>query len=86
MRTRPASLNPSAIHVLRLLHDSDLILTPTVIQRNTTLGKKTVSTALEDLTDAGLVTKIERGHYRTTQKGRAYIRGELDAGEIENVE
>lgn len=47
--------------------------------------QNTFSRRMNRLSEAGLLEKIdaERGYYVLTEKGREYLAGELDAGELE---
>ena len=63
-----------------------LVLSPKVIAKNIGKSRVQVSKRLPVLVDYGLVTRVERGYYEITELGEAYLEGELDASELEQVE
>ena len=62
-----------------------LVATPAVIEMNVDYQRTHVSNRLGELLDAGLVEYYdeERAAYQITDRGRAYLAGELDADELE---
>lgn len=60
-----------------------LVLSPTIIGENIDKSREEVNRRLSTLTDRGLVDHVDRGRYRITDSGRAYLTGELDASELE---
>lgn len=70
---------PTDHFLLELLEETDLILSPAVLARNLDYNRVTVSRRLTELTDYGLVERVDRGYYRITDAGVAYLDGELDA-------
>lgn len=83
MRPRVEWMNQTDDRVLELLEESDLILTPAVIAKNLEYTRNWVSRRVGKLEDAGLVEPVDSGYYRITERGRAYLAGELDAHELE---
>jgi len=73
---------PTDDRILEAL-ESGLRLTPAVIAENIDRTRQHVSRRLSDLTDHGLVEKPNRGYYEITDRGRAYLSGELGADELE---
>ncbi|ELY97918.1 helix-turn-helix domain-containing protein [Natrialba asiatica] len=69
--------------ILETLSDSSLILSPRVLAVNTDYSRHYLSTRLGKLRDAELVDRIDEGLYQITDRGRAYLAGELDAEELE---
>ena len=69
--------------ILETLGDSDLVLSPRVLSANTDYSRHYLSTRLGKLRDAGLVDRVDEGLYRITDRGVAYLEGELDAEELE---
>lgn len=76
---------PTDDRILEVL-DSGLRLTPAVIAENIDKSRTHVSRRLSDLTDHGLVEKPKRGYYELTDRGRAYLAGELDAADLEDID
>lgn len=77
----------SAFHVLQSLDDvsetSVEVLSPAVIAYNLDYSQTNIHDKLAELKEAGLVDKIEKGRYRITDKGRAYLDGEIEPEELE---
>lgn len=69
--------------ILETLADSDLVLSPRVLSTNTDYSRHYLSTRLGELRDSGLVDRVDEGLYQITDRGRAYLDGELDASELE---
>ncbi len=76
---------PGDDRILEILEESGLILSPAIISANLDLTRQHVSSRLSELQEHGLVESAEtgRGHYRITDRGRAYLAGDLDADELE---
>ncbi|MFB6172607.1 MAG: winged-helix domain-containing protein [Haloarculaceae archaeon] len=69
--------------ILELLATADLALPPTAIavnleRRGVDVSRRTVQRRLAELRDQGLVEKAldEKGYYRTTERGRAFVADE----------
>ncbi|MWG36941.1 transcriptional regulator [Halomarina oriensis] len=69
--------------ILEVLNTSELILTPSVIAINIHKSREEVSRRLSELLKRGFVVKVQRGKYRVSEDGAAYLDGELDASELE---
>lgn len=65
----------------------ELAATPGMIELNIDYGRTHISNRLKQLRDADLVEYFdeERGAYKITDHGRAYLAGELDADDLEDV-
>lgn len=68
---------------LRLLAESDLVLSPALLhynlrRRGATFSLNTVHRHLSEMVEEGLVEKVEEseGYYAITDKGRAYLNDE----------
>lgn len=83
MRPRVEWMNQTDDRVLELLAESGLILTPAVIAKNLEYTRNWVSRRIGKLEDAGLVEPVDSGYYRITDRGRAYLSGEIGADELE---
>ncbi|MFC3960355.1 winged-helix domain-containing protein [Halovivax cerinus] len=76
--------------ILEFLADHDLELPPKPLYRNLNrhgheIGYSTVRLRLSELDDHGLIRQTEDGgYYEITEKGRAYLDGELDASDLED--
>jgi len=76
---------PGDDRILEILDESGLILSPSIISANLDLTRQHVSSRLSELREHSLVESVNtgRGHYRITDRGRAYLEGEIDAEELE---
>jgi predicted transcriptional regulator len=72
-------MTPMDDAILELFHSSELILTPAVIALNIDLSREAVNRRLRTLESHGLVERVARGKYRTTDLGERYLQGELHA-------
>lgn len=68
--------------LLETLEDSGLVLSPRILSENTDYSRHYVSERLAVLLDGDLVEKESDGIYRITEKGSAYLAGELDADDL----
>lgn len=72
-----------------LLNDPNepIIATPAVVEMNVDYAIAHVRNRLGELLDAGLVEYYDkdRGAYQITERGRAYLKGELDAEDLEGL-
>ena len=82
-RPRVSWMTQTDDRLLETLEDSNLVLSPRVLAFNTDYSRHHVSRRLAELKDANLVERVEEGMYRITDRGRAYLAGELDAAEFE---
>ena len=83
MRPRVDWMNQTDDRILELLDESDLILTPAVMARNLDYTRNWVSRRVGKLESAGLVEPVDSGYYRISDRGRAYLTGDLDAEDLE---
>ena len=80
-------MTPVDRDILELLQNGDqreLILTPGVIAANTDWKRQTVREHLLLLSDHGLVEYHDepRALYRLSERGRSYLRGEVDVDSL----
>ena len=83
MRPRVEWMNQTDDRILELLAESDLVLTPAVMARNLEYTRNWVSRRVGKLEDAGLVEPMDSGYYRISDRGRAYLAGDLDGDKLE---
>lgn len=69
--------------ILETLQSSGIILSPAVLAYNTDYTRNYVNKRLRILRDNGLVDRVDSGYYRITDRGCAYLSGELDADDLE---
>lgn len=84
MRQPADWMTPMDDRVLEVLN-AGLVLSPTIIAYNIDKSREAVGRRLSELSDAGLVNRIERGRYEITDRGREYLAGEIDADELEGA-
>lgn len=85
MRPRVEWMNQTDDRILELLDESDLILSPAVISVNLEYNRSWISRRISKLVDVGLVEAVNEGYYKITDRGRAYLSGELDADDLEDI-
>ena len=75
--------------ILELLDESNLTIPPMAIAFNIeNVSRPTVDRRLPKLEKAGLVKRYDdpRGYTKITDRGRAYLSGEIEAGDLESIE
>lgn len=73
--------------ILEFYNEKDIAAPPTVVSFNINgISHVTVKRRLPMLAEHGLLERYEEphGYYEITEKGREYLRGELDAEELED--
>jgi len=93
MRKRADWMNKASDPVLEVLDRAGVYMTRSAVNHNIQIhpgdqpGRSTVYEAFSDLVEHGLIEKDEgqATYYRITDKGRAYLEGELDASELDNA-
>lgn len=76
-------MNQTDDRVLELLDESSLELTPAALAHNLGYSRSWISRRTSKMADVGLVAADEDGYYGITDKGRAYLDGDLDADDLE---
>ena len=80
---QPANwMTPMDDRILEVLN-AGLVLSPTIIAYNIDKSREAVGRRLSELSEAGLVNRIDRGRYEITDQGNAYLVGDLDVSNIE---
>lgn len=74
--------------ILEAVGDPEILVvqSPAIIAYNLDMTRPHVSNRLSEFTAHGLVEKIADGRYQMTDRGRAYLEGELPAEELESDE
>lgn len=86
MRPLVSWMTKSDPAILELLQESGLELPPAVIAHNVSgVSHPTVKRRLPTLAEHGLVEKSseKQGYYRLTDRGTAYLSGDLDSEDLE---
>jgi hypothetical protein len=79
IRLSPDWMTPMDDYILQTLHQSELVLTPSIIALDIDRSREAVSRRLKELSQHGFVERIDRGKYEITPVGRQYLHGELPA-------
>ena len=85
-RPRVSWMTQADDRILETLADSGLTLSPRVLAANTDYSRHYISARLGELRDADLVDRVDEGLYVISDRGLAYLEGELDAEALENEE
>ncbi len=86
MRPLVSWMTKSDDAILELLDECGIVIPPRAIAFNIeNVSRPTIDRRLPKLEDAGLVERYDdpQGYTRITDRGRAYLAGELDADELE---
>lgn len=83
-RPRVSWMTQGDDRILETLESSDLVLSPAVLAYNTDYTRNYISKRMRKLRENGLVDRVDEGYYRITDRGRAYLSGEIKSGELEN--
>lgn len=67
---------PMDDEILEVFHNTELVLTPSIVAYNIGYSREEVNRRLRELTDNGLINRVERGKYRITELGNGYLSGE----------
>ena len=84
MRPRVEWMTRADDYILEFLDETDIVATPQVIAANIDYSRQYVNQRIRLLADNDLVQNTGDGLYRITERGRAYLDGELDADELSN--
>lgn len=69
--------------ILETLESSELVLSPRVIAENTDYTGNYINKRMKKLRENGLVNRVDDGLYEITEKGRAYLSGEVESDDLE---
>lgn len=85
MVDRPEWMTPTDLFILTSFNESNVfrVLGPTVIADNLDVTRAHASKRIALLVEHGLLEQIQDGKYRMTDRGRSFLRGELNADELE---
>ena len=84
MRPRVEWMTRADDYILEFLDETDIVATPQVIAANIDYSRQYVNQRIRLLADNDLVQNTGDGLYRITERGRAYLDGELGADELSN--
>ena len=72
--------------ILEFFEETEIAMPPAVVSYNITgVSHPTVKRRLPILAEHGLLAKVDdsKGYYQITDRGRAYLEGDLDAEDLE---
>lgn len=69
--------------ILETLDSSGLVLSPSIIAYNLDRSREGVAKRISKLEKYGLILREERGKYRITKTGTAYLQSNLDASSLD---
>lgn len=75
-------MNQCDNRILEFLDETDIVATPFVIASNIDYSRQYVNQRVRVLTTNDLLESKGDGLYRITDRGRAYLAGELDADDL----
>lgn len=77
MRQPADWMTPMDDRILEVLQSAGIVLSPSIIAYNLGKSREAVSRRLAELSNAGLVRKLERGKYEITSRGSNYLSGDF---------
>lgn len=86
MRPLVSWMTKSDPAILEIFEEAGIAIPPAVAEFNLEgVSKSTITRRLPVLVDHGLLEQVdeERGYYRITDRGRAYLEGELESDDLE---
>lgn len=88
MRPRVSWMTPADDTILEFFEEHSIALPPSAVAYNVDFSTTHVRNRMRKLADERLLMKVdeEKGYYEITEKGEAYLAGDLDAEELENDE
>ncbi len=76
-------MSPIDYFILDFYEEHDIQASPKVVAANIDYERVYTSKRLKELVSEGLLQQGENGLYSLTDRGRAFIEGELDADDLE---
>ena len=84
MRPRVDWMTRADDYILEFFENTDIRATPKVVAVNIDYSRQYVNGRIRTLESHGLLEKTEPGLYQITDRGRAYLAGELDADDLDD--
>jgi predicted transcriptional regulator len=84
MVERVSWFSPIDYEILMFFEDHDILASPKVICENIDYDRQYTSKRCRFLADNDLLRKDESGLYELSQRGRKFLKGELDAEDLED--
>jgi len=83
MVERVAWMSPIDYHILEFYDEYDIEASPKVVAENIGYERVYTGKRLKTLTASGLLVQEENGLYQLTDRGRAFLAGDLDAADLD---
>ncbi|AVP39969.1 transcriptional regulator [Halorubrum pleomorphic virus 9] len=83
MRPRVSWMTQGDDRILETLESSGIVLSPAVLAYNTDYTRNYVNKRLRKLRHKDLVVRVDSGYYEITDRGRAYLAGNLNSEDLE---
>ncbi|WIV68824.1 MarR family transcriptional regulator [Natrialbaceae archaeon AArc-T1-2] len=74
---------PVDYEIMLFFDEYPILVSPKVLAVNIEYDRQYVSRRCSALSDAELLESVDTGLYQLTEKGQAYLEGELDVSELE---
>lgn len=82
MRPRVDWMTRADDYILEFLEKTDIVATPHVVAANIDYSRQYVNRRMRRLAEHDLVEKEGDGMYRITERGRAYLAGDLNEEDL----
>ena len=69
--------------ILETLESSGLVLSPAVLAYNTDYTRNYINKRIRKLRENGLVDRVDEGYYQISDRGQAYLSGEINTDDLE---
>jgi len=86
MVERVAWMSPIDYHILEFFEQHDIQASPKVVSSNIDYDRVYTGKRLKKLKSAGLFTQSENDLYELSDRGRAFLAGEVNANELNTPE
>jgi len=84
MVERVAWMSPIDYHILEFFEQHDIQASPKVVSSNIDYDRVYTGKRLKALKSAGLFTQAENDLYELSDRGRAFLAGEVNGGDLDN--
>lgn len=84
MVERVSWMSPIDYWILEFFEDHDIQVSPKVLAENIEYDRKYAGKRLKALDSAGLVIQNDNGLYELSDRGRAFLAGEVNADELDS--
>jgi predicted transcriptional regulator len=82
MRPRVEWMTRADDYILEFFEDTSIVATPHVVSANIDYSRQYVNRRIRQLADHDLLENTGDGLYQITDRGKAYLAGDLDADDL----